>query len=212
MEGKDAFVLRLISRINHPGVSLAILPVLKKYLGNKPEDLTYLAGLKSWEARWVATQKIPDLLPGQEGWQLLCELAQDPERNVREGAAHGLGFLLLRYPQLQEQYEAVLRDHNVSEDLRKAVLHSAVVLWRKYPDRIDTALSILTVGASQEPGGCFAIIGSYLVAIDLMKFYPEMARSLKEKWENSKNVNLQHHARRIYQKESETPVNVAGNF
>ena len=196
----------LISKVNHPGISLIILPVLRKFWGRTPDGLVRLVRCKSWEARWVATQKISDVLPADQGWQLLCALAQDPERNVREGAAHGLGFLLAKYPQVQKGYEDMLVDNSAPENLRKAVLHSTVVLWRQYPQKLDIALSLLTMAAAQEPKGCFATIGSYLLAVDLMKFHSHAAMALKQKWENSDNCYLRQHALRTIQKKHEGTI------
>lgn len=192
----ETIVLRFVHRVNHLWISLKLLPYFQKFLGRNAQEIYQLMDSVVWEARWVAAQKIPEMFSAEDGWKLLCQLAQDSERNVREGAAHGLGFLLARYPQLQKQYEDVLADFTVSEKLRKAVLHSAVVLWRKFPERIDSALALLTTAARQEPKGCYATTGSYLVAVDLMKFHPEKVILLKQEWEKSDNIYLQHHAAR----------------
>ncbi len=196
MEYRDAPFLKLIHRINHPGVSLAILPVLKKCLGRDPKNLLSLSQSCAWEARWVATQKASQLFSSDEAWQLLCQLAEDSERNVREGAAHGFGFLLARCPELKERYKDKLSDPDVSEKLRKALLHSAVVLWRKFPEQTDTAVEVLTRAAMQPPKGCFQTIGSHLLAVELMKSNPQTAEALKKEWSFSSEVNLKYHALR----------------
>jgi MoxR-like ATPase len=190
------FALQLVQRINHPHVDLALLPFLRAQLVQNPADLPSLAQHPAWQARWVAAQKAAETLPAEQAWPLLCQLGQDDERNVREGAAHGLASLLKRQPQLCQIYEAILTDVNESAKLQEAVLHSAVVLWRQHPDQLQPALALLTTAASQPPTGPYRTIGSHLLAVELKKSYPEAAQTLQHSWASADNSHLQYHAAR----------------
>jgi hypothetical protein len=77
---------------------------------------------------------LAEALSPEQAWPLLCQLAQDAERNVREGAAHGLASLLSRQPQLLNKYEAIL-DAEAVVKLKEAILHSRC-LWRNQPDHL----------------------------------------------------------------------------
>lgn len=188
--------LQIVSHINNPAADLALLPLLRRQLGQTPTDITELATHLAWQARWVAAQKAGDLLPPAQSWTLLRQLAQDSERNVREGAAHGLAALLARQPQLLPDYESILTDPQAGESLKRAVLHSGVALWRVQPQQLELALALLTCAARQAPTGSFRTIGSQLVGVELQKFYPQAAQKLLANWATAPNVNLQYHAAR----------------
>ncbi|NUM72022.1 MAG: magnesium transporter [Ignavibacteriaceae bacterium] len=151
---------------------------------------------QAWQARWVATQKLAEALPPEQAWPWLCQLAQDVERNVREGAAHGLADLLSRQPQLLSDYQAILTDSKTALKLKEAVLHSAVVLWRNNAYPLDLALNLLTAAASQPPSGPYRTIGSHLLALELKKSHPKAAQELQIAWAAAENIHLQHHAAR----------------
>jgi Lon-like ATP-dependent protease len=191
------FTLQLVRRANNPSVDLALLPLLQAQLAQNPADLPGLAQHPAWQARWVAAQKVGELLPSDEAWSLLCQLAQDEERNVREGAAHGLAALLNCQPQLRSNYEAVLAEAAASNRLKEAILHSAVALWRLHPDQLQLALALLTTAASQPPAGPYRTIGSHLLAVELKKSYPEAVQGLQSAWAADENINLRYHAARI---------------
>jgi len=192
----ESIVLPVVHRVNHPRVSLSFLPYFKRFLGRNSQEIHRLMLSPAWEARWVASQKIAEFLPIEEAWVYLCQLAEDSQRNVREGAAHGFGFLLTRAPGLKERYKEKLCDSHVSEKLSKALLHSAVVLWRKFPEHKETAVDLLTTAAEQPVRGCFQIIGSHLLAVELMKSHPQTAQQLQKEWSASSNPNLNYHASR----------------
>jgi hypothetical protein len=192
----ESFVLPLVRWMDHPGVSLSFLPYFKRYLGRNPQDLRRLMSNPAWEARWVASQKMTGLFSAEDAWIYLCRLAEDPERNVREGAARGFGLLLSQSPPLKQRYKDALTDTDTSGKLRKALLHSAVVLWREFPEQVETAVYLMTAAAEQPPQGCFQTIGSHLLAVELMKSHPQTARQLKRAWAASSNTNLNYHASR----------------
>lgn len=192
----ESMILPFIQRVNDPRVSLVLLPHLRRFLGRNGQELRRLVSNSAWEARWVATQKVTEAFEPQETWKLLCELAQDPVRNVREGAAHAFGALLEHAPDLLETYKNTITDAKTSEKLRKAVLLSTVVLWQKSPEHLDIAVSLLTTAASQPPEGCLRNIGAQLINNELMKVHPQMAKQLLSCWERSDNINLQYHAAR----------------
>ncbi len=190
------FTLQLVKRANHPTVDLALLPLLRQQLGQTSADLLDLTTHPAWQARWVATQKLAEGAPAEQAWSLLRQLAQDSERNVREGAAYGLAMLLSRSPQLLPEYEAVLADAQAVVKLKEAILHSAVVLWRIQPNQLQTALTLLTTAASQPPTDPYRTIGSHLLAVELRKTHPEAVQNLQAAWAAAKNVHLQYHAAR----------------
>ena len=190
------FMLQLIKRANNPAVDLALLPLLRRHLGRTPEDLLELAAYQTWQARWVAAQKAVGLLPAEQAWSLLGRLAQDSERNVREGAAHGLAMLLNDQPQFLSEYEAALIDAGAAPKLKEAVLHSAVVLWRNHPEQLNLALALLTRAAGQPPAGPYRTIGSHLLAVELKKSHPMAAQELQTTWNDAENVYLRYHAAR----------------
>jgi MoxR-like ATPase len=190
----ETLILPVVHHVNHPWMSLMALPYLKRSLGKNVEGINRLVRSPIWEARWVATQKVVEVLPAQEAWTHLCQLAQDSVRYVREGAAYGLGFLLSREPVLQDQYAQTLSLTDIPAHVRRAVLHSTVVLWRQYPPQLEVAASLLTVAARQSPKGCYRTIGSQLVARELMKVHPQAARQLLESWATSDHQHLQYHA------------------
>lgn len=188
--------LQLVQRANNPAVDRATLPLLRRHLGRTAGEVRQLAGHPAWQARWVAAQNLADHLPAEPAWSLLCRLAQDAERNVREGAAHGLARLLLRRPALRGRYEAVLADDGAAPRLREVVLHSAVVLWREGPAQLDLALGLLTVAASRPPDGPYRTIGSHLLAVELRKSHPQAAERLRAAWAAAGNAHLRYHAGR----------------
>lgn len=190
------FALKLVQRANNPSVDLALLPLLRAQLGQNPADLPGLAQHQAWQARWVATQRVAEALPPAQAWTLLCQLAQDAERNVCEGAAHGLALLLNRCPQLLHEYEATLSHAEMTVELKEAVLHSAVVLWRYQPEQLPLALNLLTVAASQPPSGPYRTVGSHLLAVELKKSYPDEAQKLQTMWASAENIHLRYHAAR----------------
>lgn len=190
------FTLQLVKRANNPAVDLALLPLLRQHLGQTPADLHDLTTYPVWQARWVAAQKLAETLPAEQAWPLLRQLAEDSERNVREGAAHGLALLLSRCPRLRPEYEAVLANVQAAALLKEAVLHSAVVLWRTQPDQLQTALTLLTTAASQPPADPYRTIGSHLLAVELSKTHPEAAQTLQTAWASAENLHLQYHAAR----------------
>lgn len=188
------FVLHLVQRANNPRVDLALLPLLRTQLVQNPADLPGLAQHEAWQARWVAAQKAAEVLPPEQAWFLLCQLAQDAERYVREGAAFGLAMLLDRQPQLLEDYEAALSSGETAVKLKEAILHSAIVLSRTRPDRLPMMSRLLTTAASQPPSGPFRTIGSHLLAVELKKSHPEAAQELQNVWATAENTYLQYHA------------------
>ncbi|MCL4302120.1 MAG: AAA family ATPase [Anaerolineae bacterium] len=188
------FVLHLVQRANNPRVDLALLPLLRTQLVQNPADLPGLAQHEAWQARWVAAQKAAEVLPLEQAWFLLCQLAQDAERYVREGAAFGLAMLLDRQPQLLEDYEAALSSGETAVKLKEAILHSAIVLSRTRPDRLPMMSRLLTTAASQPPSGPFRTIGSHLLAVELKKSHPEAAQELQNVWATAENTYLQYHA------------------
>ncbi|HXV97777.1 MAG TPA: ATP-binding protein [Anaerolineae bacterium] len=190
------FTLQLVRQANNPTVDLALLPLLQAQLAQNPADLPGLAQHPAWQARWVAAQKAAEVLPVEQAWPLLCQLAQDGQRNVREGAAHGLASLLSCQPQLLNQYEAILIDVEAAAKLKEAILHSAVVLWRNQTDQLHLALALLTTAASQPPVDSYRTIGSHLLAVELKKNHPEAAEKLQITWAAAENVHLQYHAAR----------------
>ncbi len=192
----EAVVLPVVDRIHHPAISLSFLRHFQGFVGRTPGEVRRLMSSPVWEARWIASQKIATVFSGEEAWTCLCRLAEDAERNVREGAAHGFGFLLARAPNLKERYKETICDHHVSEKLRRALLHSAVVLWRKFPEHLETATFLLEAAAAQPPLGCFQTIGAHLLAVELMKSHPQTAQDLKKEWASSLNSNLKYHAAR----------------
>jgi Lon-like ATP-dependent protease len=186
--------LQLVRQANNPAVDLALLPFLRTQLSQNPADLPGLAQHQAWQARWVASQKLAEALSPEQAWPLLCQLAQDAERNVREGAAYGLASLLSRQPQLLNKYEAILADAEAAVRLKEAILHSAVVLWRNQPDHLHLALTLLTTAASQPPIEPYRTIGSHLLAVELKKSHPEAAQKLQTSWVAAENSHLQYHA------------------
>jgi len=192
----ESIILPFVDRINHPGISLACLPYFKRFLGRNENEIKRLIQSPAWEARWVATQKIGKHYSSTQCWQLLSQLAQDSHRNVREGASHGLGFLIIQHPDLFKIYEDVLMSSKSQQDLKTAVLHSSVVMWRQSKEHLDAALKLLTVGASQSPRGSYRTIGSHLVAVELMKSHPQAGSELIIQWINSTNPNCKYHAER----------------
>ncbi len=190
------FTLQLVQCANNPSVDLALLPLLRTQLAQNPADLPDLAQHQAWQARWVAAQKAAEALLPEQAWSLLCQLAQDAERNVREGAANGFALLLNRRPQLLNDYETILSDAATAVKLKEAILHSAVVLWRQQPDRLPLALSLLAAAASQPPSDPYRTIGSHLLAVELKKSYPEAAQKLQTTWATAENIYLQYHAAR----------------
>ncbi len=188
--------LQIIKHVKHPAADLAVLPLLRTQLGQNPADIPELAQHPVWQGRWVAGQKAGELLSSEQAWPLLCQLAEDSERNVREGVAHGLASLISRYPTLLTDYEAALCSPDTSANLTQAILHSAVVLWRIAPEHLNTALALLTTAASQEPTGPFRTIGSHLVAVELEKTHPEAVQKLQADWSVAESVNLRYHAAR----------------
>lgn len=192
----ESLFLPFVEKFNHPGISLACLPYLKRFLGRNQNEIKRLIQSPVWEARWVATQNIVKHFSPEEGWQFLSQLAEDSQRNVREGAAHGVGFLFIKYPNLFNEYENVLTDNKSHQYLKTAVLHSCVVVWRQSNEHLKTSLNLLTSAASQSPKGVYRTIGSYLVGVELMKSNPQAARTLIMNWINSMNLNLKYHAER----------------
>ncbi len=190
------FTLQLVKQVNNPAVDLALLPLLGRHLGQKAADVPELAQHPAWQARWVAGQKAAELLPPAEAWPLLCHLAADSERNVREGAAHGLALFLNRYPQRLADYKTVLSSPDETEPLKKAILNSAIVLWRTHPDQLETALALLTTAATQPPTSPYRTIGSQLIAVELKKSHPDAAHTLQTTWAAAENPNLRYHAAR----------------
>lgn len=190
------FTLQIVKYVNHPAADLAVLPLLRAQLGQNPADIPDLARHPAWQGRWVAAQKAGEILSSEQAWPLLCQLAGDPNRNVREGAAHGLASLISRYPRLLTDYETALRSPDTSDNLTQAILHSAVVLWRIAPEHLNIALALLTTAAGQSPSGPCRTIGSHLVAVELKKTYPEAAQSLQADWTAAENANLRYHAAR----------------
>ncbi|GIK37551.1 MAG: hypothetical protein BroJett011_13840 [Chloroflexota bacterium] len=188
------FVLHLVQRAHNPRVDLALLPLLRAQLVQNPADLPGLAQHEAWQARWVAAQKAAEVLPPEQAWSLLCQLAQDAERYVREGAAFGLAMLLDRQPQLLEDYEAVLSSEEAAVKLKEVILHSAIVLSRTEPDRLPMMSRLLTTAASQPPSGPFRTIGSHLLAVEMKKSHPEAAQELQNVWATAENTYLQYHA------------------
>lgn len=188
--------LQIVNRVNHPAADLAVLPLLRAQLGQNPADLPELARHPAWQGRWVAAQKAGQLLPPPQAWSLLRRLAADPERNTREGAAHGLAELISRYPALQTDYEAALCAPDTSPHLKQVILHSAVVLWRIAPEHLNTALALLTTAAGQPPAGPYRTIGSHLVRTELTKTHPAAAQNLQAQWAAAQNINLRYHAAR----------------
>ena len=110
------FTLQTIKRVDHPAADLAMLPLLRAQLGQKPTDIPELARNPAWQGRWVAAQKAGEVLSSEQAWPLLRRLAEDSNRNVREGAAHGLASLISRYPKLLTEYEAALRSPDASDN------------------------------------------------------------------------------------------------
>ncbi len=190
------FTLQLVQRANNPAVDLAVLPLLCRQFGQTSADILDLTQHQAWQARWVATQKLAEALPPEQAWPWLCQLAQDVERNVREGAAHGLADLLSRQPQLLSDYQVILTDPKTAPKVKEAVLHSAVVLWRHNAHPLDLALNLLTTAASQPPSGPYRTIGSHLLAVELKKSHPQAAQELQMAWATAENNHLQHHAAR----------------
>lgn len=188
--------LNLVRQVNHPAADLALLPLLRRQLGQNSAEVLELATHPAWQARWAAAQKAADMLPPEQAWPLLCQLATDFERNVREGAAHGLAALLHHAPKLLADYQAGLSNPATNESIKKAILHSVVVLWRAHPECLDTALALLTCAAQQPPAGPYRTIGSQLLGVELKKTHAEAAHNLQQQWAAADNVNLQYHAAR----------------
>lgn len=196
MNPGQRFTLQLLQKINNPAVDLLILPLLRRQFGQNEPDILTLASHPTWQARWLAAQKAGQVLTPEQGRPLLEQLAQDPERNVREGAAHGLGTLLSRYPDLLSAYEATLSDPHATDKIKEATLHSTVVLWRTHPAHLEEALTLLTTAASQPPTDSYRTIGSQLLAVELGKAYPDRAVTLRQQWAEADNPHLQYHAAR----------------
>jgi len=188
--------LQIIRCVNHPAADLAVLSLIRTQLGQNPADIPELARHPAWQGRWVATQKAGEILSSEQAWPILCQHAEDSDRKVREGVAHGLASLINRYPVRLTDYEASLRSPNASDNLRQVILHSAVVLWRIAPERLTTALTLLTIAAGLAPSGPYRTIGSHLVAVELKKTHPEAAQRLQADWTTAENVNLRYHAAR----------------
>jgi Lon-like ATP-dependent protease len=196
MNGWRRLALQIIQRANHPAADLAVLPFLRGCMGQSPADVRELAASSSWQGRWVAAQNGADILPVDEAWATLGRLAQDPERNVREGAAFGLARLLQHWPARLADYEAILTASEASDQLKQAVLHSAVVLWRSRSNQLDLALTLLTTAGSQPPVGPYRPIGSHLLGVELKKDHLEAGQALQQRWAASENVYLRYHAAR----------------
>ena len=188
-------VLNLVRRLSNPAVDLAVLPLLRRQLRDAG-DVRGLAGHPTWQARWSAAQEASRLLPPEEAWTLLLALAQDRERNVREGAAHGLGELLARWPQGLPRYQALLADPEAPVAQKRALLHAGVVLWRRHPQQVERAVALLQVAGQQPPQDPFRTLGSHLLAVELARDHPEVARRLQEEWQVSDNAHLRYHGAR----------------
>ena len=190
------FTLNLIKQINSPAADLALLPLLRRQLGQNSAEVLELAAHPAWQARWVAAQKAAGVLPPEQAWPLLHQLASDSERNVREGTAHGLAALLQCSPHLLADYQSILSDASANDTLKKAVLHSAVVLWRIAPEQLDMALTLLATAAGQPPDDPYRTLGSQLLGVELARYHPAAAQKLRQQWATAPNANLQYHAAR----------------
>ena len=192
----QTILLSFINAVNHPKVSLVCLPYCKKYLGRDAKEIDQLIRHPAWEARWIAAQKVHTAYCAEDAWKKLCVLAEDPVRYVREGAAQGLAFLIARYAFMKDLYKQTLQDARVSQRVRRAILYSVVVLWRRHPDRIKVAIDLLTTAAALPPEGCLRVIGARLVAVELRRSHPHVTRDLVRRWRQSGNQYLQYHAKR----------------
>ncbi len=188
-------VLNLVSRLSNPAVELDMLSPLLRPVRDAG-DVRGLAKHPAWQARWTAAQEAPRFLPPEEAWELLLALAQDPERNVREGAAHGLGELLSRWPQGLPRYQALLADPEAPVAEKRAVLYGAVALWRRHPEQVERAVALLQTAGRQPPQDPFRTLGSHLLAVELARDHPEVAQRLQAEWRASDNEHLRYHGAR----------------
>jgi MoxR-like ATPase len=190
-------ILQMVKKADSPPVDLTLLPLLRHRLVQNSGDILELAQHPVWQARWVAARNAANLLSQDDACTLLCNLAQDIKRNVREGASHGLAMLIERHPAIINFYEKIIADREAAKALQKAVLHSAIVLWRRDQEQLAVALSLLRAAASRPVAKPYHAIGSKIVGIELKKDFPEAAERLKNEWTSSGNANLRYHAARI---------------
>ena len=187
----------MVKKADSPSVDLALLPLLRHRLVQNSGDILELAQHPVWQARWVAARNAANLLPQDDACSLLCNLAQDIKRNVREGASYGLAMLIEKHPVIINFYEKIIADREAAKALQKAVLHSAIVLWRRDQEQLTVALSLLRAAAARPVAKPYRTIGSKVVGIELKKDFPEAAERLKNEWTSSSNANLRYHAARI---------------
>ncbi len=190
-------VIQMVKKADNPSVDLALLPLLRRRLVQNSSDILEFSQHPVWQARWVAARNVADLLSRDDACSLLCNLAQDINRNVREGASHGLAMLIEKHPAILNLYEKIISDRKATKALQKAILHSAIVLWRRDQEQLVVALSLLRAAASRPVAAPYRTIGSQIVGIELKKEFPEVVKRLQNEWASSGNANLKYHAARI---------------
>lgn len=195
---------RALTRASAPGgegYAAAMLPRLERTVPRTPLGAALVRSLctdERWAARYLAARALAGLAPAHvepaEAWECLLALARDPLAAVRQGAAWGLGTLVIRArEQTAPWLERLLADPDAQRSERKAALRSLVVLALE-PATSELAERLLRRTAlAPDPlaRGVWVLVSRGIGARD-----PQRAQAILDTWSASEQSALREQAAR----------------